>query len=72
MPLLVTHGDSDMIIPISSGRMLFEKAIEPKSFNSIRGAGHNNLDKIAIADIVQLFLGDHSRSSDDTGNGEDS
>lgn len=64
MPLLVMHGDSDQIIPISSGRMLFEKAIEPKAFNSIKGAGHNNLHRYAVAEIVQSFLGDQTHSSD--------
>lgn len=65
MPLLIIHGDSDKIIPISSGRMLFEKAIEPKEFQSIKGAGHNNLDRYVVTEIVQAFLDDVSHGADD-------
>lgn len=41
-PLLFFHGDMDGLIPIGLGRRLYEAAISPKSFEVIRGAGHNN------------------------------
>ncbi len=42
-PLLVIHGDRDEIIAQRHGRRLFEMAVEPKTFWSVPGAGHNDL-----------------------------
>jgi fermentation-respiration switch protein FrsA (DUF1100 family) len=36
------HGDHDGIVPYEHGRRLFEAAAPPKSFFTIRGAGHND------------------------------
>lgn len=41
-PLLFFHGDRDEIIDFELGRRLFEAAPEPKTFETIVGAGHNN------------------------------
>ena len=41
-PLLFFHGDRDGIIPFSEGERLFQAAPEPKSFETIAGAGHND------------------------------
>jgi len=41
-PLLFFHGDQDRIIPIELGRRLFAAAPQPKSFEVIVGAGHND------------------------------
>jgi len=41
-PKLFIHGDSDEIVPYEQGRLLFEAASPPKSFFTIRGAGHND------------------------------
>ncbi len=41
-PLLFFHGDHDTIIDSSLGRRLFELAPEPKQFETISGAGHND------------------------------
>lgn len=41
-PLLFFHGDRDEIVPYEMGRLLFEAAPEPKAFETIRGAGHND------------------------------
>ena len=41
-PLLFFHGDRDGIVGIELGRRLFELAPEPKAFEVIRGAGHND------------------------------
>jgi len=45
-PLLFFHGDHDEIIDYALGRRLFELAPEPKQFETIRGAGHN--DTVAV------------------------
>ena len=41
-PLLFFHGDRDEIIAYDLGRRLFEAAPEPKAFETLRGAGHND------------------------------
>jgi len=41
-PLLQFHGDRDEIVPFELGRALFEAAPEPKRFEVIGGAGHND------------------------------
>lgn len=41
-PLLFFHGDRDEIIHFELGRQLFEAAPEPKSFETLGGAGHND------------------------------
>jgi len=42
VPLLVLHGDEDDLVPISQGRKLYEAANQPKRFQTLDGAGHNN------------------------------
>ena len=42
VPVLVLHGDLDEIIPISQGRKLYEAANEPKRFQVLEGAAHND------------------------------
>jgi pimeloyl-ACP methyl ester carboxylesterase len=41
-PLLFFHGDRDEIVPYDLGRRLFESAPEPKTFETLHGAGHND------------------------------
>jgi hypothetical protein len=41
-PVLFFHGDRDEIVPYRLGRALFEAAPEPKAFETIAGAGHND------------------------------
>ncbi len=41
-PLLFFHGERDQIIPIALGRRLFEAAPEPKQFETLPRAGHND------------------------------
>lgn len=41
-PLLFFHGDRDEIVDFELGRRLFQAAPEPKAFETIRGAGHND------------------------------
>ena len=56
MPLLVMHGERDHIIPIESGRLLFEHANEPKTFVPLAGGGHNDLYRFPTVEIVSEFL----------------
>jgi len=41
-PLLFFHGDRDEIVPYDLGRRLFDAAPDPKAFETIRNAGHND------------------------------
>ena len=41
-PLLILHGDQDKTVPISQGKKLFDAANQPKRFQVVLGAGHND------------------------------
>ena len=45
-PLLVLHGDEDDLVPISQGRKLYEAANQPKRFQTLDGAAHNNTHEV--------------------------
>ncbi len=45
-PLLFFHGDRDEVIDFELGRRLFEQAPEPKTFEVIPGAGHNDTTQV--------------------------
>ena len=55
-PLLVIHGSADDVIPIQSGRRLFERANEPKTFHTVEGGGHNDLFDFPVVDVINAFL----------------
>ena len=58
-PLLFFHGDRDEIVDYRLGRDLFEAAPEPKAFETIRGAGHNNTVDVggrAYFERIRRFL----------------
>ena len=42
-PLLVLHGEDDMIVPVEHGRALFEAAPGPKRLRIVPGVGHNDI-----------------------------
>jgi fermentation-respiration switch protein FrsA (DUF1100 family) len=42
-PLLVLHGEDDMIVPVEQGQALFDAAPEPKRLRILPGAGHNDI-----------------------------
>ncbi len=42
-PLLWLHGTADVVIPLRSGRRLFDAAAGPKTAHIVEGAGHNAL-----------------------------
>jgi fermentation-respiration switch protein FrsA (DUF1100 family) len=57
-PLLMTHGDSDTIVPISYARRLFDAANPPKQFVTDHGADHNDPRPIEFYDTLRSFLAD--------------
>ena len=42
-PLFIFHGANDMLIPLAVGRELFEAAPEPKTWLTIDGVGHDDV-----------------------------
>jgi pimeloyl-ACP methyl ester carboxylesterase len=59
MPVLITHGTRDSIVPVEMGERLFEAAPSPKRFIKVEGAGHHNLSGLALdqyrSAIAELF-----------------
>lgn len=56
MPLFVVHGGRDRVTPQHFGRMLFERAREPKSALWPSDAGHNDLLQFGMIEAVMRFL----------------
>ncbi len=58
-PLFIVHGDRDRVTPMRFGRMLFDKAREPKAAHWPQGAGHNDLLEFGMVEAVTGFLERH-------------
>jgi fermentation-respiration switch protein FrsA (DUF1100 family) len=43
VPILITHGDRDEVVPFALGEALFAAAREPKRFFRAAGAHHNDV-----------------------------
>ncbi|MBO6555364.1 MAG: alpha/beta fold hydrolase [Pseudomonadales bacterium] len=56
MPLMVVHGTADQVVPMESGFQLFHLAAQPKEFNGVKGAGHNNLFEYKLVTIIDRFI----------------
>jgi fermentation-respiration switch protein FrsA (DUF1100 family) len=56
MPLFVIHGGRDRVTPQRFGRMVFERAREPKAALWPAEAGHNDLVQFGMVDAVIRFL----------------
>jgi uncharacterized protein len=55
-PLLVLHGERDMIVPIRHGRALLDAAPEPKEGWFAPAAGHQNLAQFGALDAAISFI----------------
>ena len=59
MPVLVTHGTRDSIVPFEMGERLYNAAQSPKRFIKVEGAGHHNLSGAAFDQyrqaVTELF-----------------
>ena len=56
MPLFVIHGARDLVTPQRFGRMLYERAREPKSALWPSDAGHGDLAQYGMIEAVMRFL----------------
>lgn len=54
IPVLVSHGDPDDVIPTNEGRALFAAANEPKQLLIVPGAGHNVFGSAGTAYLDQV------------------
>lgn len=55
MPVLVTHGTRDSIVPFQMGERLYEAVPGPKRFVRVEGAGHHNLSGAAFDQYRQAL-----------------
>ncbi len=55
IPLLVAHGDSDEMIPMSEARAVFDRAPEPKQFFVLHGEGHNFPSDLILPELVRFL-----------------
>jgi len=49
-PLLFVQGDEDEVIPYELGQELYSAAPEPKTFWTVKGAHHNDIHAVAMAE----------------------
>jgi fermentation-respiration switch protein FrsA (DUF1100 family) len=55
-PLLVLHGERDMIVPVKHGRALLDAAATPKEGWFAPEAGHQNLTQFGALDAAVSFI----------------
>ena len=58
VPVLITHGDPDPVLPTEEARTLFAAANDPKKLLIFRGAGHNVFGSIGdrYLDQIEQFI----------------
>jgi fermentation-respiration switch protein FrsA (DUF1100 family) len=54
-PVLVVHGEKDVVVPITFGERLYGLVRTPKRFVRIAGGGHNDLGSYAVAAAKQFI-----------------
>jgi len=58
-PVLVMHGDADILIPVAQGRELYAAAREPRQLRIVAGAGHDEVQKVlglpAFSALMRAF-----------------
>jgi uncharacterized protein len=55
-PVLVIHGERDMIVPFRLGERLYGLIQSPKQFIRLREAAHNDHDQFGVQEMVKPFL----------------
>lgn len=58
-PVLVVHGEADMVVPVRLGRRLLDAANPPRSGQFIPQAGHNDLYAFGVPRMVIGFIESH-------------
>lgn len=57
MPILIVHGDGDVVIPFSQGQALFGLARSPRRLVRMAGSNHSTLPRDGLYDHIWRFLG---------------
>lgn len=65
-PLIIAHGEQDLLIPFAHGEKLFEKAVEPKYFFPFPDLGHRDHPPDWFWDEVGRILGSHTLAEQTT------
>jgi uncharacterized protein len=61
LPLLLIHGDQDVVVPTHNSQQLFERAKEPKELWIVPGAGHTqSLNNETVRNRLLQYLLRHS------------
>ena len=61
LPLLLIHGDQDVVVPTHNSQQLFERAKEPKELWIVPGAGHTqSLNNETVRNRLLKYLLRHS------------
>lgn len=55
-PLLVLHGEEDVVVPVAMGREIFSRAPEPKTLKTFPGAGHDDHYKFGSYDALYAWI----------------
>jgi fermentation-respiration switch protein FrsA (DUF1100 family) len=61
VPLLVLHGERDVVVPIRFGERLFALAHEPKRFVRYPAGGHDDLDVFGAGEEARRFITEEAR-----------
>jgi uncharacterized protein len=56
VPVWVSHGDRDIVIPARMGREVFEGAANPGELLIVRGAGHNDVADVGGSDYWRWLV----------------
>lgn len=55
-PLLIVHGDHDVVVPFDHGWSLYNQAVEPKRHLKVPGGAHSNLYDFGIGAEIIGFI----------------
>ena len=55
-PLLIVHGEQDLVIPHAMGRQLFDAAKQPKAFASIADGGHSDHYAFGSFELIRKWI----------------
>lgn len=54
-PVLILHGTKDELIPISESEKLYKSIVEPKTFVTLAGAGHNDTFRVTKEEYLSAL-----------------
>ena len=55
-PVLVLHGEQDVLIPVSQGRALYAAAPDPKQLRIVQGAGHEDVQvRLGVSEFTTIM-----------------